>query len=353
MNRPFEEHVLVAALDEAADFVVVTDDTPIDSGGPYIAYVNRAFLMATGYEARDVLGKPYSFLASPRNAPGLMESIARTIAAGGTNYRESLALRRDGSDFWIEFVGKPFVDDEGRHYRLIIGRDISERRRSLAQIALLFAATEQSSDAIALYEARSDGMMEMTYENEVAYRRGNARLIELWHEGNGERHPLRAALERGEEVREFFAEFDRDGAPVLIEFHARAIRNEMRLEAIVTLERTLTASNGTTDETYESRLLRVAALLTALAAARSHAERLAILRAILLDAFGAEVAASPTPVLPSVSLDAQRNCATFNLRGQPYTVTWERPLESTALTALRFCLETVIEQERLRGKRDR
>ena len=347
MNKRLDERVLFEALNEATDFVMVSDDTPAGRGGPIVIYVNRSFLEATGYSATEVIGHSYHHLLSPNNPQQLLGSIARTIESGDENHREMMLRRRDGSDFWIELVGKRFT--AGDHvYRLSIGRDITLRRRSLYQVALLFAATEQSSDAISLYEP-VNGAWELTYENEEAYRTGLARLPSLL----AERPEIREQLERGENVHEFFAELDGAAVPALREFHARAVRADSHVEAIVTLERTLASGEPASGDNYESRLLRVAAQSTSLAQAPTRTERVAILRAILLDAFGADVSPSQTTELPAVHLDVGGQHASFRLGDDSFSVSWERPLESTALTAMRFCIEAAIELEALPANRRR
>lgn len=344
MTAPLDEHVLAAALDEAADFVILNDDSPTSAGGPFIVYANRSYYEATGFSDADIVGKPYTAFFSTHNPPQLLAKIKRSIEAGGSNSHEVLARRKDDTDFWVEFVGKRFHRGESTRYRLVIARDITLRRRSLAQVALLFAATEQSSDAIALYEPCADGL-QLTYENEEAFRRGSARLPELWKSGLSEAVRIREALEGGREVREFFAELDASATPSLVEFHARGIRSDHGLEAIVTLERAITAAERANGQSYASRLLGTAAQLTSLARATSDAERVAMLRAILLDAFGAEVARMMTPPPPSVHLDPAGRIAIFTLGGTSYAARWDRPLETTSLTALRFCIEAAIEQE--------
>ncbi len=348
MNRPLEDRVLVAALDEAADFVIVSDDTPVAEGGPRILYVNQSYLDASGFSREEIVGKTYDFFLSPRNPPQLVASIRRALAEGAPNSREALARKRDESDFWIEFVGKQFRDGSAVEYRLTIARDITLRRRSLSQVALLFAATEQSSDAIALYEPDGDGLA-LSYENDEAYRRARPRLPELW-ETNA---TVRETLEKGGEVHEFYAELAASGKPELIEFRAHAVRSDSRIEAVVTLERRLTSSGDPSAENYESRMIKTAGQLTTLGRARSHHERVGILRAILLDAFGAEVTRSTIPARPSVQMDVDKGFATFKLGGDSFTARWEHPLESTSLTALRFCIEAAIEQDGLPKHRRR
>lgn len=88
-------------------------------------------------------------------------------------------------------------------------------------------------------------------------------------------------------------------------------------------------------------------MLPAIVTAQGAAERLTILRAILLDAFEAEVHPSGAAVNDDdVHIATGWKGATFRLGDKTYAARWTRELESVALTALRLCIEATIEAER-------
>lgn len=348
----FDPQLLLPALDEAADFIVVTDNTPPERNGPLVAYANRSFLEATGFSKEELIGSSYLTFFSPRNAPRVNESIIHAFEARESNYKEMLALRKDGSDFWLEFVSRPFHRVNGREYRLAIGRDISMRRRALSQMALLFAAVESAADAVTLYEPAVAGTLELTYENERSFKSGNGRLLSIWSDESNQSKQIRKNLETDGSAQEYFAELDSSGLPKLVQFSAHAVRSDSRIEGIVTVERILASAHDAGADGYKSLLLRIAVVLPSLAHATSHLERFALLRAILVDAFDAELYESEeTPPPASLNVAAERQTARFPLGGKSMLVRWQRPLASTALTALRFCIEAAMEQERLPGSR--
>lgn len=222
--------LLSEAVSQASDFMIVTDTTPLADGGPRVLYVNRSFLEATAYTEAEFIGEPYMRIFSPNNSTLLMTSIRNSIEAGETSYREVLARRKDGGEFWIEAVERPFVTRHGTQLRLLVGRDITHRRRSTMQLSLLFAAAEQATTPIVIYETDEHGRLTVSYENAIAARRGYYHLLELLaHDDAGD---LPRRLDTGEVIEMVY---ERDGTSVW--FYARAIRNEARLEAVLTQER--------------------------------------------------------------------------------------------------------------------
>jgi len=340
--------MLSAAIEEAEDFVAVADDTPVERGGPFVVYVNPAIARASGYTPEELIGRPYDQLHSPNNPAKMADSVRESIRKATPGFRELLIRRKDGSDFWIEMVGRTFKDPAtNRSFRLSVGRDITLRRRAFNQTALLLEASDQSSDAIVLYEPNSSGELVATYENGVSAQTDKKRLLSLWRADSECAVRIRETLESGGEIREVFAENDEDGAPVLVQFSARSVRNEARLEAIVTIERTITKANQGHEHSGQSLLLRVAAMLPALVHAPSTDERLAILNAILFDAFGAELQPSTAQLEDNnVHVATGWKGATFKLGDNAYAARWTRDLDSIGLTALRLCIEATIEENR-------
>ena len=91
-------------------------------------------------------------------------------------------------------------------------------------------------------------------------------------------------------------------------------------------------------------MLQIARLLPAIAEATASTERLALLRALLWDAFEAKLKMIGPSKATKVRVDAAERCATFAFDANRYTVSWPHLLEESALTAMRFCIEAVVEQ---------
>lgn len=336
--------LLDEAVEQALDFVMVTDSHTIAEGGPRFVYVNRPFFEATGYERDELIGQPYTTIYSPNNDPAAMEALRANIDAGKPNYREMIARRKDGSDFWIEFVAKPFTS-MGKHYRLSIGRDITLRKRAFNQIALLVATLEQSPNRIALYEPDISGELALSYENEPAANAGLYRALQLWNSQTEQGRQFRDRLLAGEEIQHVYTE-QIDGAPALVELSVRGVRNGSEIGAFLSTERVL-AHAATDGRAYQSKLMLMSRLLPALTEARTTGERLTVLRALLVDTFDADVAERGPANGGSVHISPGSNMAYFSFAQRSYVAEWSKPLEHSSLTALRFCIEAAVEEERL------
>ncbi len=337
--------LISAALEQAADFIVITDTTSPSLGGPHIVYVNKSVLGATGFDESQIIGKSWLNLLSPDNDPKVWPDMAGRVERNEPNYKEFMFRRADGTDFWVEFVGRPFHGGENdNRYRIAIGRDITLRKRAADQISLLFAAIEESRDPTVIYERNDAGHLVPVYENAQAQRMGRHRLVELLE--HRERGPqLTKFLLSGEEARQIFADLRPDGTPAVVEFSARALQGRDRIEAAITVERTLAQGDPKSSSGYRSRLLNVSTMLPAIAEASNTIERFAILRALLLDTFSAEVTTGEPAENARVFIDDAARKATFTYAGLRRVAHWPQPLEDTAITALRFCIEAAIEHE--------
>lgn len=334
--------LLSEAVAQASDFMIVTDDTTPSLGGPKILYVNRSFLEATGYSESALAGQPYTAIFTSSNPPSLMESIRSSIEAGQPNFREVLARRSDETEFWMEFVDRPFMTRHGRHLRLMVGRDITTRRRSSNQLALLFAATEQATTPIVIYEQDESSALTVSYENEVAAERNHYHLLSLWNHEDADARAIRDRLERGELVVVTYSCTKYEAPAELVQLAARPIRNESRLEAILTQERVL-STGGAAGESSRSRLIDLATMLPSLERAKDPHERLAMLRALLRSTFDASIELESRAGGNGVLIDEPNRVARFSYRGQAARVEWRGPLEQLAVTALRFAIEAAIE----------
>ena len=338
--------LLKEAFDQAGDFIIVSD--PVAAGGQAgnFVYINRSFCEAIGFTSEELIGTPDDRLYSPDNDPLLLRSIRDNIKAAKPNYREVLIQRKDGTSFWVEYVAKPFEVD-GEQFRLSIGRDITARKRTFNQMALLFEALERTPHRVTLYEPDESGALVVSYENDPAREAARHRLPDLWNAKTDEGEAFRASLLAGEPVQRIFAEIDSSGAPAVLDLTARGVRNGDRLGAVLTIERVLATAKAAED-TYQSRLISLARLLPALAETETSLERFAVLRTLLLEAFEAEVTKGGTTTATRVvHVSPWSNTAEFNFGGQSYIATWSKPLGQASITALRFCIEAALEQDSL------
>jgi PAS domain S-box-containing protein len=231
--------MLSQALEQANDAVIITDATPPSRGGPFIVYANPALLGATGYALHELVGRPSLSIVVGSNNPALVASVWRNVELGLSNEREALIIRKDGTSFWMEIVAKPFEDAfEQRSYRILIGRDITLRKRAHNQISLLLAAAEGAPDRIVLYERGGDGDLGVAYENEAAVRSGRHRLLEMLSPSSPVAERTKSLLLRGEHIAQFVIDDRSAGGPSIHEFTAWAIRHVGdTIDAVITIER--------------------------------------------------------------------------------------------------------------------
>jgi PAS domain S-box-containing protein len=231
--------LLSHALEEAGDFVIITEPSASSPSGQSIVYVNQAFLDATGYSSDRLVGQSSLAFCSDSNNPATMAAIRRNISLGLQNEREAVLERNDGSTFWIEIVAKPFVTSpENRPYRICIARDITQRKHAQNQTSLMLGAIETSLDRITLYDLDREGKLAVSYENQAAAATGRHRLLDLMNSDAPIADELRAAIANGGYVRRVVTDRNDAGGLSALEFTAQAIGNAGgEAEAILTLER--------------------------------------------------------------------------------------------------------------------
>jgi PAS domain S-box-containing protein len=338
--------LLSEVVENAGELIKIVDSTPLERGGPLIVYVNHALCRATGREEDELVGQRYDINFSPKNDPKVLDAIRSTIEAGTPNFREVLLRRKDGTDFWIEFVEHQFVTHHGEPMRLSIARDITLRKRAYNQVSLLLAALERSQERVTLYETEENGELSVSFENERAAESPRKRLRALLDDPGDVGREIRRTLEAGKEASYVFADRD-DGEDVsVVHFSAQAIQNGERTEAILTRERLLTPQALATTE-RQSPLMKLVLMLPAMAEATTDIDRINVFRTLLSEHFKAEVYTSERETVFGVHVDTKNQRIVFPFGRWTVTVTWPRAVEATEMTAMRFCVETLSQLDRL------
>ena len=131
-RKRYEEslHLLWSAIQQAKDSIIITTANPVRPSAK-IVFVNPAFTKMTGYTAEEVIGKPSLTLQGP-----MTDSIEWTKFETGSSqskafYLETIAYRKDGSQFNLEWEIAPLRDERGKVTHFVsIQRDITERKRA-------------------------------------------------------------------------------------------------------------------------------------------------------------------------------------------------------------------------------
>lgn len=164
-DQATQVRLLSRVVDEASDFVLITDFTPPSQGGPFIEYANESLLQATGYTLEELEGLPYLTIIADENDPVVLQTISNNLEAARVNEKEILLRRKDGTAFWVEFAGKPLRDDAtARQHWVAIGRDITLRRQSVEQLVTLMNAIDAVSGHLEIY-ALENGQYTAIFRN--------------------------------------------------------------------------------------------------------------------------------------------------------------------------------------------
>jgi diguanylate cyclase (GGDEF)-like protein/PAS domain S-box-containing protein len=138
--------LFASVMANAKDSVVVTEAEPVDlaSGGPRILYVNEAFTAMTGYSPSEAVGNTPRMLQSPGTDGDELDRLRRALAAWEPVEVELLNVRKDGSEFWVQFIIVPVADEAGWYTHWVsIQRDVTDRRRRLDELRAMVRGTSE------------------------------------------------------------------------------------------------------------------------------------------------------------------------------------------------------------------
>jgi PAS domain S-box-containing protein len=141
-----EQAGLIAALEQAADGIVITD-----TNGK-IQYVNAAFTSLTGYTSDEVVGQNPRILKSGTQLPATYEQLWTTIRSGEVWRGELINRRKDGTLYHADTRITPVKGINGEIVNfLAVKRDVTPLREADEAQRLLDAIAESSEDAIIAY----------------------------------------------------------------------------------------------------------------------------------------------------------------------------------------------------------
>ncbi|MCU1502808.1 MAG: two-component response regulator, partial [Ilumatobacteraceae bacterium] len=145
--------LLLAALDNAHDAIVVTAGAGDGIGTREIIYANAAFESDTGFAARTLVGQPMDELFSQPGDQELAAWYEHIYAAARGASREVVWRRADGSSYVCEMTVSPIFDERGvlTHW-LHTGRDITQRHVLQSERARFEWMIEQSDSLVFLFE---------------------------------------------------------------------------------------------------------------------------------------------------------------------------------------------------------
>jgi len=134
--------------DQAFDMVA-----ELDAEGRYL-YVSPSHEAVYGVPAASLLGRIAFEWIHPEDLAEAMEAFRAALPAG-TGHASFRIRHRDGSLRWIEAVGRADRTADGPR-AVIIGRDVTERRRTDVQRRRLEQAMDQAGDAIVVWDRQGE-----------------------------------------------------------------------------------------------------------------------------------------------------------------------------------------------------
>jgi PAS domain S-box-containing protein len=124
--------LIESAIQQAGDAVVITMANPGRSSSR-IVYVNPAFTKMTGYSAEEVTGK-LSLLQGPLTDSTQLKKLEAGTSQNKVFYLETVATRKDGTQFNMEWQITPLRDERGKVTHFVsVQRDITERKKTEEQ----------------------------------------------------------------------------------------------------------------------------------------------------------------------------------------------------------------------------
>ncbi len=121
-----------SAIQQAGDAVVITTANPVRSSSR-VVFVNQAFTKMTGYTAEEVTGK-LSLTEGPMTDSPQWKKLESGPAQSKVFYLETIATRKDGTRFNMEWQITPLRDERGKVTHFVsVQRDITERKKTEEQ----------------------------------------------------------------------------------------------------------------------------------------------------------------------------------------------------------------------------
>lgn len=130
------------ALDESG-IVAITDQNRV------VKHVNENFFRISKYSKEELIGREYDIVNPEYHNKEFITELWATITNGKIWKGELQNKSKDGIMYWVDVTIVPFLNDIGKPYQyVIIGSDITERKKLEEQQAMYALIVNSSNDAI-------------------------------------------------------------------------------------------------------------------------------------------------------------------------------------------------------------
>jgi diguanylate cyclase (GGDEF)-like protein/PAS domain S-box-containing protein len=120
-----------AALAGLNDMVLIAKVVNEPGAVQPVIFVNAAFERSSGYRADEIIGRSMRILHGPDTDPLMVADMAAAMVRHESVSGELVHYTKSGEPCWIEMEMAPFgTESQGITHWVVVGRDITERRRS-------------------------------------------------------------------------------------------------------------------------------------------------------------------------------------------------------------------------------
>ncbi|MBL6081115.1 PAS domain S-box protein [Belnapia sp. T18] len=124
---------LLRTVIEALGEAVVVTGPEVDLPGPRIQYVNPAFTRLTGYASPEVLGQTPRILQGPNTDRAFLDDLRAALVAGQSFRGEAINYRKDGTEYVVEWLITPVLENGHVAHWVAVQRDMTDLRRTQEQ----------------------------------------------------------------------------------------------------------------------------------------------------------------------------------------------------------------------------
>ncbi|WP_043367197.1 HWE histidine kinase domain-containing protein [Belnapia sp. F-4-1] len=133
MGQPLDELALLRTVIGALGEAIIVTSPELDPPGPRIQYVNPAFTRLTGYASHEVLGQTPRIFQGPDTDRAFLDDLRAALVAGRSFRGEAINYRKDGTEYVVEWLITPVLEDGRVAHWVAVQRDVTELRRSQEQ----------------------------------------------------------------------------------------------------------------------------------------------------------------------------------------------------------------------------
>ncbi len=113
-------------LESMTQSILITT-AELNSPGPFIVYVNKAFEEMTGWKREEIIGKNPRILQGPKSDLSIFYNLNEILAKGKTWEGKTINYKKDGTEFFMEWSIAPVFDKNGGIDKLLaVQNDITE-----------------------------------------------------------------------------------------------------------------------------------------------------------------------------------------------------------------------------------